>query len=82
MNGLLISIEDITERKHLDVNLRVLNKELEKRVRHETEENLRKERLLIQQSRHAAMGEMIGNIGHQWRQPLSTLGLLLQNLAW
>lgn len=82
VNGLLISIEDITQRKHLEVNLRVLNQELEKRVRHETEENLRKERMLIQQGRHAAMGEMIGNIGHQWRQPLSTLGLILQNLAW
>jgi len=82
VGGILVCIEDITERKHLETSLRTLNRELEKRVRHETEENLRKERLLIQQGRHAAMGEMIGNIGHQWRQPLSTLGLILQNLAW
>lgn len=32
-----------------------------------------KDRLLAEQSKMAALGEMIGNIAHQWRQPLSTI---------
>ncbi|WP_428025521.1 histidine kinase dimerization/phospho-acceptor domain-containing protein, partial [Arcobacter sp.] len=32
-----------------------------------------KEDLILQQSKMASLGEMIGNIAHQWRQPLSSI---------
>jgi len=35
---------------------------------------------MLVQSRHSAMGEMVGNIAHQWRQPLNALALTIQNL--
>lgn len=34
-----------------------------------------KERILFQQSKMASMGEMLGNIAHQWRQPLSVISI-------
>lgn len=39
-------------------------------------EEKEKDNLIIQQSRFAAMGEMIGNIAHQWRQPLSSISAI------
>ena len=61
---------------------RQINDTLEQRIKEGIAQNMAQERLLIQQARHAAMGEMIGNIAHQWRQPLNALGLVVQNIAF
>ncbi|MGE4296046.1 MAG: CBS domain-containing protein [Campylobacterales bacterium] len=58
-----------------DVTDRVLG---EQQLREQMEQ---KEQMLIQQSKMAAMGEMIGAIAHQWRQPLSSLSLIAQDLV-
>ena len=38
------------------------------------------EEIMIAQSRHAAMGEMIGMIAHQWRQPITVIAMGANNM--
>jgi len=60
--------------------LRELNQTLEKRVESEVEKNRQKDRVMFQQARLASLGEMLGNIAHQWRQPLMELGIIFYKM--
>lgn len=53
---------------------------MEEKVQYAIIERSEQTKILIQQSRLASMGEMIGNIAHQWRQPLNALGLIIQKI--
>jgi len=66
--------------EELNSLLRGINNELEERIALAVSELRQKDRILIQQQRQAAMGEMINNIAHQWRQPLNNIGLIIQNM--
>jgi PAS domain S-box-containing protein len=77
---LLAASRDITARKDFERKLAAMNQSLEARVSEGVAELRAKDRLLITQSRQAAMGEMISNIAHQWRQPLNALSLILANV--
>ena len=58
------------------------NQTLHKKVQTEIIKQREKENLLIQQSKLAALGEMIGNIAHQWRQPISAVSAVMMNIKW
>jgi signal transduction histidine kinase len=53
-----------------------MNETLQSRVAEEVIKNRKHQEMLFQQSKMASMGEMIGNIAHQWRQPLNALSAL------
>jgi two-component system C4-dicarboxylate transport sensor histidine kinase DctB len=53
--------------------LKLINENLHVLVQEELNKNKEKDKVLYEQSKMAAMGEMIANIAHQWRQPLSAI---------
>ena len=59
-----------------------LNITLAREVEVELEKNTRQLQILQQQSKMAQMGEMIGAIAHQWRQPLNVISTGIQNLKY
>ncbi len=65
---------------HKTKELQDLNETLELRIKEEVEKNREKDKTLIQQGRFAALGEMIGNIAHQWRQPLSAISSTVSSM--
>ena len=75
--------EEVLARINTHVTLRILQKEqinqniqLKELMKKQQEQ----EQMMIQQSKMAAMGEMISAIAHQWRQPLNTLALYIQDI--
>jgi len=53
---------------------------LEFQIQEQIDKRLEQEQIMIQQSKLASMGEMIGNIAHQWRQPLSQISAIHMNM--
>ena len=82
-----VAVIDITERRVAENaldgkrrELEELNSSLEVRIFQAVDELRKKDQIMILQDRMAVMGEMINNIAHQWRQPLNTLGLVIQQV--
>lgn len=60
--------EELDEHKH----------NLEIKVEEEIQKRQEKEKMLLQQSRLAAMGEMMDAVAHQWNQPIGIISLRVQ----
>jgi PAS domain S-box-containing protein len=70
VKGLFGYLNDITEMK-------LNEEELKQKIELEVKRNIKTDRILVQQNKLASMGEMLGNIAHQWSQPLNNINLLL-----
>ena len=69
--------------KELNTLKNVMNEmidNLENKIQEEITNRTDQEKLLVQQSKLAAMGNMLGNIAHQWRQPLGEINAILMEL--
>ena len=79
----LLIIALLASLRYYDV--RQSNKELKKLVEEELRKSRDKDKMLFHQNKLAAMGEMLENIAHQWRQPLSQINssvLLIDDILY
>ncbi len=58
----------------------LLYENLALQVKEEIQKNKHKDVMLYEQAKNAALGDMIGNITHQWRQPLSAISLVASSI--
>ncbi len=72
-------IMDVTSRKKASELLNRRQEYLERKVEQEVHKRRQNERLMMQQSKMAAMGQMMSAIAHQWRQPLNTIAIFIQD---
>ncbi len=77
----LLELDELAD--NFNVMTKKLNEvyqEQEEKINEGVKQLREKDHMIIKQSRQAAMGEMIGNIAHQWRQPLNSIGVIVQNI--
>ena len=78
------AIQDILKQsrkriKRFDTIVKQADKQLSEQVyqlENEFELRINHERILAQQAKHAAMGEMMDAVAHQWKQPLNVISML------
>jgi signal transduction histidine kinase len=72
--------KEVEKRKKVEDKLKNFNDNLEKDISLKIQEIHYKDAMLLEKTKLAAMGEMIGSIAHQWRRPLSTLHINVEML--
>lgn len=71
---------DITEQKRFQNDLAEAHARLAIQAKELEEKNRAQEELIIQQGKLATIGEMMGAISHQWKQPITIIELIVANI--
>ncbi len=64
---------DVTERKHAEEKIRKLNEELEVKVKERTQQLLSVQEELLRKEKLAVLGQVVGSVGHELRNPLGVM---------
>jgi signal transduction histidine kinase len=81
IRSMLVTFEKTVDKINLKKENELYQTNLEKKVQEEVAKRQKSEQMMLAQAKHAAMGEMIGMIAHQWRQPLSAITSTANALA-
>jgi PAS domain S-box-containing protein len=77
----MLNMYEVTDQKLLERELNDVYKNMAKKVGEGVKMQRAQEHQLIQQSKMAAMGEMVAAIAHQWRQPLNLISMVVQEFS-
>jgi DNA-binding response OmpR family regulator len=64
---------------HIELNKK--KKILKQQIKEEVQKNIEQQKIILQKSKLAAMGEMIDAIAHQWKQPISVIKMSIANIT-
>jgi len=76
-NEKTLLLKEISEKNRM---LKRYNEEMQELVKEEISKNMEKQRIVELQARYSQMGEIIGMIIHQWKQPLNAISILVNVL--
>ena len=71
---------DVIKLQRLNEELENANKRLEKKIEREILDNKYKSSIIFHQSKMSSMGELIGNIAHEWKEPLGIISAYASSL--
>ena len=70
----------LSQQNVLKKEIECLNTKLKKEIEKEVKKSRKKDQTIFKQAKLVNMGEMIGNISHQWRQPLSEINSIVMKI--
>ena len=80
IGGIIIFIEDITERKQIEEQLQTLNEELGRRIEERTRELQEAQSQYIHAEKLSAVGRLSASIAHEFNNPLQGVMAILKGL--